>query len=73
MLLRLSIQRVARGIGRALGQLQLEITFDGVQSQFHLQLFASCNLFIAGAVVFSLIAFLLLYRIRLRQIGWEGE
>ena len=31
MLLRLSIQRVARGIGRALGQLQLEITFDGVQ------------------------------------------
>ena len=34
MLLRLSIQRVARGIGRALGQLQLEITFDGVQSEF---------------------------------------
>ena len=31
MLLRLSIQRVARGIGRALGQLQLEITFDGDQ------------------------------------------
>ena len=34
MLLRLSIQRVARGIGRALGQLQLEITFDGVQVVF---------------------------------------
>ena len=32
MLLRLSIYRVARGIGRALGQLQLEITFDGVQT-----------------------------------------
>ncbi len=34
MLLRLSIYRVARGIGRALGQLQLEITFDGVQYPF---------------------------------------
>ena len=34
MLLRLSIQRVARGIGRALGQLQLEITFDGVHYPF---------------------------------------
>ena len=34
MLLRLSIYRVARGIGRALGQLQLEITFDGVQRDF---------------------------------------
>ena len=34
MLLRLSIYRVARGIGRALGQLQLEITFDGVQATF---------------------------------------
>ena len=34
MLLRLSIYRVARGIGRALGQLQLEITFDGVQGHF---------------------------------------
>ena len=31
MLLRLSIYRVARGIGRALGQLQLDITFDGLR------------------------------------------
>ena len=43
MLLRLSIQRVARGIGRALGQLQLEITFDGVQANFFISVLVPCN------------------------------